>query len=320
MKSNFTSTEKSRVSVVLCSYNGEEFIKEQIDSILNQTYPIHELIIQDDNSKDKTIEIINKYISNPKVRIFYNKKTLGFNLNFLSSFQKVTGDFVASCDQDDIWKENKIEVLISKIDNNSLIFHNSIVFTSDKSTPSGFRNISTPIINETYLLLKPYIPGHQCFFSKEILPSIKEISLIEPNVSYDSILCLVSQVTGGVKYTNDALVYWRRHPNATSYVKSPKKLDGIKGVFFAVAALFNVRKREIVKRYFCLIENLPFKEDASKKIVMYMKTGSMIGIIRACFTCIKNQQLFSHNGRKDFTKVFLTPLYFIRDCSQFIIK
>ena len=67
---------KSLVSVVLCTCNGEKYIKEQIDSILNQSYPIHELVIQDDASNDSTINILSQYRSNPKVKIYINIKAI----------------------------------------------------------------------------------------------------------------------------------------------------------------------------------------------------------------------------------------------------
>jgi glycosyltransferase involved in cell wall biosynthesis len=90
------------VSVVLCSYNGEKYIKEQIDSILNQTYPIYELIIQDDCSTNQTINIINSYQPNSKIKLFCNEKRLNANYNFSSALSKATGDFIAISDQDDI--------------------------------------------------------------------------------------------------------------------------------------------------------------------------------------------------------------------------
>ena len=110
------------VSIVLCSYNGEKYVKEQIDSILNQSVPIHELIIQDDCSTDGTVDILNQYRSDSRVRIYINKELLGFNANFLSAILKTTGNYIACSDQDDIWKENKVEELISHIGDNVLIF------------------------------------------------------------------------------------------------------------------------------------------------------------------------------------------------------
>lgn len=102
-----------RVSVVLCTYNGEKYIREQLESIVSQTYPIHELLIQDDCSTDATPLIIEEYKEKyPFIRFYRNKNNLGFNRNFWKAFEKVTGDYIAISDQDDIWVDTKIEVLV----------------------------------------------------------------------------------------------------------------------------------------------------------------------------------------------------------------
>ena len=69
--------EIKKISVVMCTYNGARFIREQLDSILNQTYPIYELIIQDDCSTDETVEIVKEYqVRFPQVdiKIYINEK------------------------------------------------------------------------------------------------------------------------------------------------------------------------------------------------------------------------------------------------------
>ena len=98
------------VSVVMTTYNGELFLREQLDSILCQTYPIHELIVQDDCSTDNTVEIIKEYATrHPFIKLYVNEHNLGFNKNFKTAVMKATGDYVAIADQDDIWFPEKIE-------------------------------------------------------------------------------------------------------------------------------------------------------------------------------------------------------------------
>ena len=67
----------------MCTYNGAKYIREQLDSIINQTYPIFELIIQDDCSTDETVEIIREYAGRyENIHLFQNEKSLGINRNF----------------------------------------------------------------------------------------------------------------------------------------------------------------------------------------------------------------------------------------------
>ncbi|MGI6224561.1 MAG: glycosyltransferase [Prevotella sp.] len=105
-----------KVSVVMCTCNGEKFVKEQLDSIINQTYPLHEIIIQDDNSHDNTIEILEEYAKKDKrIHVYHNVPALGVNQNFFAGIKKTTGDFIALSDQDDIWELNKIELQMQAI-------------------------------------------------------------------------------------------------------------------------------------------------------------------------------------------------------------
>ena len=101
---------KPTVSIILCTYNGARFIREQLDSIVAQTYPLLEVIIQDDGSTDDTVAICNEYAARfPYIKVRRNEHNLGFNLNFKSAAMRAQGDFVAISDQDDVWMADKIE-------------------------------------------------------------------------------------------------------------------------------------------------------------------------------------------------------------------
>ena len=76
---NINPSSPVSISVVMCTYNGDKYLEQQIDSILCQTYPIHELIIQDDCSTDRTVTIIEAYQKrDPRVKLYINEAPLGF--------------------------------------------------------------------------------------------------------------------------------------------------------------------------------------------------------------------------------------------------
>lgn len=318
----YNMNQEKRVSVVMCTYNGEKYLREQIDSILSQTYPIYELIIQDDCSTDRTVEIVREYqMKDERVKLFCNPKSLGFNYNFSKAFTRAMGDYIASTDQDDIWRLDKIEVLLKNIEDNSLLFHDSYVFYSDASKPIGMKNGNNVIYNSLYLLLKPFVPGHQCFFNKNIIPLYSQIVEMEHNVSYDSLLLVVASLTGKVKYINEGLVFWRRYQGATSY-NSSSKYGSIIGMIKAVNSLFINNKRKISSRYFTLIQNnIQIEDKEIQRIISYMAKGTIFALIEACFYCMKHRKkLYPQiNLILSLQRSFFVPLYFLRDSTNFII-
>lgn len=107
------------VSVAMCTYNGELYLKKQLDSILNQTHPVYEIIICDDGSTDNTIEIINDYCSkNQFIKLFQNETNLQSVKNFEKSMQLCTGDIIFLSDQDDMWIPEKVETIIDFFNQN----------------------------------------------------------------------------------------------------------------------------------------------------------------------------------------------------------
>ncbi|WP_308006687.1 glycosyltransferase family 2 protein [uncultured Chryseobacterium sp.] len=100
-----------KTSVAVCTYNGEKFLQKQIDSILNQTHPIDEIIVCDDGSTDATLKILNSYKEKyPEIfQIYINEKNLRSVKNFEKAISLCTHEIIFLSDQDDIWVENKVE-------------------------------------------------------------------------------------------------------------------------------------------------------------------------------------------------------------------
>ena len=112
-----------KISVALCTYNGEKYIKEQIDSILNQTKKVDEIIICDDRSSDKTIEILNEYSDSNSglFNIHINEQNLRSVKNFEKAITLCTGDIIFLSDQDDFWVNEKVEEYFDYFNQNSNI-------------------------------------------------------------------------------------------------------------------------------------------------------------------------------------------------------
>lgn len=109
-----------RVSVALCTCNGEKYLKEQLSSIAEQTRMPEEIIICDDNSSDSTNQILDSFAASVpfRVRIEHNMSRLGSTRNFEKAIRFCTGDLIALCDQDDIWNVDKLRVQVERFANN----------------------------------------------------------------------------------------------------------------------------------------------------------------------------------------------------------
>ncbi len=104
------SMTNPRISVAMCTYNGEEFLQEQLESIMNQSCQPCELVICDDISTDNTIDIINKFSIEAlfPVRLIINKYNMGSTKNFEQAIRLCKGDIIALSDQDDVWCHDKL--------------------------------------------------------------------------------------------------------------------------------------------------------------------------------------------------------------------
>lgn len=109
-----------KISVALCTYNGERYIKEQICSIFHQrTYSVDEIQIGDDGSTDNTIAIIHELNAKfGKIKLTINRERLGVVKNFENTVGRCKGEFICLADQDDIWLPNKLETVIPILENN----------------------------------------------------------------------------------------------------------------------------------------------------------------------------------------------------------
>ncbi|WP_296023787.1 glycosyltransferase [uncultured Treponema sp.] len=117
-----------KVSIALASYNGEKYIREQLDSILSQTVKDFELIVCDDCSKDSTLQILREYErKDRRIKIFENEQNLGFKKNFEKAILLCSGEYIALSDQDDIWTKDHLEKLFSIIGKHSLACGNALM-------------------------------------------------------------------------------------------------------------------------------------------------------------------------------------------------
>lgn len=201
------------ISVALATYNGEKYIKDQINSILNQTYKNIEIIICDDNSIDKTYSILTSFQKIHFIKIFRNKSNLGYIKNFEKVLSLCSGDYIAFCDQDDIWLPNKLELLFKNIGNFSLILSDSVIIDSNGKIISSsyfkMRNENFESNLSFKLLLGNSFQGCMMLFKKDVLTYALPFPKSYP--PHDWWISLISCKLNGIKIFPTSLMKWRRH-------------------------------------------------------------------------------------------------------------
>ena len=106
---------QEKVQVLLSTYQGEQYLAEQLDSLLGQTWKNLEILVRDDGSKDKTRQILEDYSEKYSQIKYYAGKNIGVANSFFELLQKSDADYVAFCDQDDVWLERKIEAAVRRL-------------------------------------------------------------------------------------------------------------------------------------------------------------------------------------------------------------
>lgn len=217
-----------QVTILLATYNGEAFIEQQLLSLLSQTYKNWILYVRDDQSTDKTVEIIEKYqiFDERIVRIRDFLGGLGCSRNFSHLLKYSKTEFTIFCDQDDIWLENKLEVLVKGITarNNAipqLVY--SMSYTYNPECKIGNVEIISPVTClQSFLFRAGGIQGCAAIFNRklgELMSSYQGYSIM-----HDFTLTFLALLFGEISLINKPLTLYRIHlRNVTGNRNKTKK-------------------------------------------------------------------------------------------------
>lgn len=197
-----------KVSVCMAVYNGETFVLEQVSSILPQLAPEDELIISDDGSTDRTMDILKEDVSDPRLKLLKSLKK-GIVNNFENALNQATGDIIFLSDQDDIWRPDKVETCKRYLLEYDLVFTNLEIFYEDINQTRLFYSSNSDKTGLLRNIIKNNYIGATMAFKSEVLKK----ALPFPNGIYmhDIWLALVAEVLGKTKFINEPLIFYRRH-------------------------------------------------------------------------------------------------------------
>lgn len=224
--------KNKRISVSMCTYNGSKFVEEQLRSILNQTVPVDEICIGDDNSTDDTLNIIERIATetNSNIKVVVNQPNLGCNANFDKTINRCTGDIIFFSDQDDIWLPNKVESVINYFEQNSqkeVVFTNgyfinehSQQFTEKKMfdavslKPSTIKQMETLGLTLDVLIVHNRATGATMAMRKSFVGqyNIRDVEARKPgDVYFDHIIALAAASQDKLGIISEPLIKYRIH-------------------------------------------------------------------------------------------------------------
>lgn len=233
------------VSVAIAAYNGELFFREQLESIVNQTVLPDEIIIRDDRSKDKTFEIAKEFsekYGNIKWNIGVNEVNKGFVKNFIGAILQCQGDIIILCDQDDVWKENKVEKTVSFFEDPCVVSMHGNIDIIDKndqvikSNVLGYKEPKAKVSIEQFVS-NLYYCGMSSAFRRTLLPKIYDVDLTSLPV-HDWLVHALAICEDGFYTSSEVLVYRRYHENNVALNLSKSKREGL-------------QQRIAVVKYYC---------------------------------------------------------------------
>lgn len=211
-----------QVDVLLATYNGEKYLKCQLDSILNQTHKNIRLLINDDCSTDNTRVILKEYEEkDDRIKVKYNEKNLGYVKNFEDLLKRVENKYFALSDQDDFWKKEKIEKSLNKL----LEEDADLVFTDLEPVDEKLKIITPSMVrfmqmdknikkHQDYklLFLRNCVTGCTILSKKELINKYIPIPTKKPMV-HDWWMALIISQIGKITFLDEPTIKYRQHGN-----------------------------------------------------------------------------------------------------------
>ncbi len=201
-----------KISVALAAYKGEQFIAEQLDSILPQLGENDEIIVSDDFPQGFTRDVIEQYANKDKRIKYIEGRSKGVVENFENALRACSGDVIFLCDQDDVWMPDKVSCVMAEIANGAdLVLHDAAVTDGDLNiTEPSFFAIHGSNADFRHNLIRNTFVGCCMAFTKQValdtLPFPKELPMHDWWIALSAI-----KLGYKVVLLDKPLIKWRRH-------------------------------------------------------------------------------------------------------------
>jgi len=254
------------ISVALCTYNGESYIREQLASIAAQTLPAYEVVICDDGSTDSTVNAVESFIaaySGPTAfRIAYTGRAGGVRANFERAIMACTGDLIALSDQDDVWRNDRLAVAAGLLASRPevLAVHSDARIVDAAGDPTGETLLGSLYVSSSereaihagratpVLVRRNVVTGATLMFRRQLLDSALPLG---PSWVHDEWLAAIAASLGGLELIELPLIDYRVHRTNVIGVAAPTLRNRLRQLRVPRADRYRglaARSQEIVNR------------------------------------------------------------------------
>lgn len=311
-----------KVSIVMCTYNGAKYLAPQLDSILAQTYPLWEILIQDDGSTDATCDIVEDYQKRfPVIRLIRNPQNLGYNLNFLTAISRATGDYVAISDQDDIWEPTKIETLLHLLETNpdkEACFCRSQEFC-DEHDIEPYWDPRRPNYGMERMIIGNMVSGHTMLFTRTLADRCT-LAQYEKTGGwyYDYFIASLAAAEDRLFLCDKVLVRYRRHAGqvTASHDRSSIQRDGTLRTMRKALRLYCTRKQEMTAffeqkyRYFSDLPSRNEHLDNALRMARLFTHRDPVSYLHLTVLCVKLRREIFYTADVPPVSLFFRSFFF----------
>lgn len=236
------------VSVCMATYNGEMYLREQLDSILSQLREGDELIVVDDCSKDTTCELLKSY-KDERVKVFFNQRNLGVIRSFESALSKAENEIIFLSDQDDVWLPGRVssclEVFVQNAQVSAVVVNAEVLAFTERTGTRFFPQGYTPSFSLFSQLYKNEFIGCCMGVRRRVLklalPFARGISM------HDWWLGCCALMSGEVFFLNESKIYYRRHSSNASPAQRRKLSTILRSRISDVCCFSSLLMRRVIK-------------------------------------------------------------------------
>lgn len=232
------------ISVCLATYNGEKYLREQLDSILCQLSESDEIIISDDGSTDSTLSIIQQYNDN-RIKVFNNDAPHGVVPNFENALRHASGDYIFLSDQDDVWINGKINACIENMNDCDLVVHNAnVVYEAGDYANCDYYSIRKCGSGYWKNLWKNTYLGCCMAFKRNVLDYV--LPFPKHILWHDMWIALMVELKGKPIFISDIYLKYRRHGDNASASSEKSSFSRWFQLKYRMFFLYNTLKRAYI--------------------------------------------------------------------------